>query len=85
MHINICAPPAGRSAEMNGDDASSASVGSIVTADACQAAGGQFNPHFLGWMVHVYAFETDPARIWVSGMDDERGMQHDTLMPSMTM
>jgi hypothetical protein len=39
----------------------------------------------LGWMVHVYAYETGPARIWVSGMDDEHGMQHDTMMPSMTM
>lgn len=85
MHTNLCVPPVGHSAEMNGDDAKFGVRGSIVTADACQAAGGRFLPHYLGWMVHVYAFETDPSRIWVSGMDDEHGMQHDTMMPSMTM
>jgi hypothetical protein len=35
-------------------------------------------------MVHVYPFETDPAKIWASGMGDEHGMQHDA-MPEMPM
>jgi hypothetical protein len=36
-------------------------------------------------MVHVYPYETDPAKIWASGMDDERGMQHDAMSPDMPM
>ena len=58
--------------------------GSITTAEACRAANGIFVPHVFGWMVHVYPYETDPARIWAAGMDDEHGMQHDQ-MPMMDM
>jgi hypothetical protein len=36
-------------------------------------------------MVHVYASETDPAKIWVSGDADERGMQHSAAAPDRPM
>jgi hypothetical protein len=38
--------------------------GSIATADACDAAGGRWLPLVFNWMVHVYPFETDAAKIW---------------------
>jgi hypothetical protein len=38
--------------------------GSIVTEQACEAAGGTFHPVIFNWMVHVYPFEKDQARIW---------------------
>jgi len=85
LHTDLCVPPAGEKVDLHGPDAKFGFEGSIVTADACQAAGGRFVPHFFGWMVHVYAYETDPARIWAAGMGDERGMQHDAMLPGMTM
>ena len=48
--------------------------------------GGVFIPHVLGWMVHVYPYETDPKLIW-STDDDDKGhdnMDHDA-MPGMKM
>ena len=36
----------------------------IVTQDACEQAGGHWFPQIFGWMVHVYPYETDPAKIW---------------------
>jgi len=45
-----------------------------------------FVPRIFGWMVHVYPYETDPAKIWAAGMDDKHGMQHDTMpMSNMPM
>jgi hypothetical protein len=61
-------------------------MGSISTRDACDAAGGFFLPHVLGWMVHVYPYESDPTKIW-SIDDDDHG--HDNMdhsaMPGMNM
>ena len=85
LHTNLCIPSAGQKADMDSPDAKFGIRGSIDTEAACKAAGGRFLPHYLGWMVHVYAYETNPARIWISGMDDEHGMQYDTMMPGMTM
>jgi len=68
-----------------GPDAKFGLQGSIVTAAACQAAGGSFLPHLFGWMVHVYPYEADPAKIWAAGMDDDHGMQHDTMPAGMDM
>ena len=31
---------------------------------ACEQAGGRWFPEIFGWMVHVYPYETDPAKIW---------------------
>ena len=35
--------------------------GTIVTEDACNAAGGRWMPTVFGWMVHVSPWEKDPA------------------------
>ena len=85
LHTNLCAPPFGANVDLLSSSAKFGFRGSIVTAEACQAAGGRFLPHFAGWMVHVYAYETAPAKIWASGMDDPHGMQNDTAMPGMPM
>jgi len=85
LHTNLCLPPAGEKADVVGPDAKFGLQGSIVTAAACQAAGGRFLPHLFGWMVHVYPYETDPAKIWAAGMDDDHGMQHDTMPAGMDM
>jgi hypothetical protein len=88
QHINFCiAPPdADKKAAYFGPNAKFGLLGSISTKEACDAAGGQFRPHLFGWMVHVYPFETDPAKIW-STDDDDNG--HDNMdhsaMPGMKM
>ncbi len=38
--------------------------GDITTQDACEQAGGRWYPQIFNWMVHVYPYETDPAKIW---------------------
>jgi hypothetical protein len=69
-----------------GPDAKFGLMGSIHTREACEAAGGTFLPHVLGWMVHVYPYETDPKKVW-SIDDDDQG--HDNMdhsaMPGMKM
>jgi hypothetical protein len=86
QHVNFCTAPAGHWAEYFGPDAKFGLMGSIHTRDACEAAGGVFIPHVLGWMVHVYPYETDPRNIW-SIDDDAQG--HDNMdrmaMPGMKM
>jgi hypothetical protein len=84
VHTNFCVPPRGHWTELFGKDAKYGLQGSITTASACQDAGGIFLPHVLGWMVHVYPYETDPAKIWAAGMDDDHGMQHETMPAGMT-
>jgi hypothetical protein len=85
VHSNFCLPPAGGWKQMLGPDAKFGMQGSIATESACEAAGGRFIPHVFGWMVHVYPYETDPKKIWASGMDDQHGMQHDAMPPDMPM
>jgi hypothetical protein len=85
QHVNFCKAPDGRKREYFGPSAKFGLLGSINTKDACDAEGGEFLPHVFGWMVHVYPYETDPAKIWASGMDDEHGMQHDAMSPDMPM
>jgi hypothetical protein len=86
QHVNFCKAPAGQWTAYFGPDAKFGLVGSIHTREACEAAGGQFIPHVFGWMVHVYPYETDPAKIW-SIDDDDHG--HDNMdhsaMPGMDM
>jgi hypothetical protein len=85
LHSNLCLPPAGEGADMLRKDTKFGLQGSITTAGACQAAGGRFLPHLFGWMVHVYPYETHPAKIWAAGMDDDHGMQHDAMPAGMDM
>jgi hypothetical protein len=63
-HTNFCTAPAGHKDEYFGPNAKFGLKGSIVTDDACIAAGGTFHPVVFNWMVHVYPFEKDQASIW---------------------
>jgi hypothetical protein len=68
-HVNFCAPPAGmdrdeKRKEMLGPDAKFGLRGSIATQETCDAAGGTFHPVIFNWMVHLYPFEKDQAKIW---------------------
>jgi hypothetical protein len=62
-HVNNCLPPKGAQPQP-------ASLkqfgfgGSIATEDACTQAGGRWYPQIFNWMVHVYPYESDPAKIW---------------------
>jgi hypothetical protein len=86
QHINFCKAPLGKKLEYFGPQAKFGLLGSIDTKEACEAEGGEFHPHVLGWMVHVYPYETDPKKIW-STDDDDHG--HDNMdhsaMPGMKM
>jgi hypothetical protein len=86
QHTNFCKAPANRKAEYFGTDAKFGLRGSITTREACEAAGGEFHPHIFGWMVHVYPYESDPAKIWSIGDDDDGhdNMDH-SAMPGMKM
>jgi len=85
LHTNLCLPTRGVKADLNTPGAKFGLQGTITTAEACQDAGGTFLPHLFGWMVHVYPYETDPAKIWAAGMDDEHGMQNDAMPMDMKM
>lgn len=61
VHINLCVPKRGQ--VLGADWAKFGLDGSIVTADACTAAGGRFFPQIFGWMVHVYPFRS-PDKVW---------------------
>ncbi len=86
QHINFCKAPPDQKALYFGPHAKFGLLGSIVTKEDCDAAGGEFHPHFFGWMVHVYPYETDPKLVW-STDDDKEGhdnMDHEA-MPGMKM
>ena len=74
QHVNFCKAPFGHWSESFGPNAKFGLMGSISTKDACDAAGGTFIPHVLGWMVHVYPYETDPAKVWSIDDDSPSGM-----------
>jgi len=62
-HVNFCMPPKGASRQdVNWKQFGLA--GSITSPDSCQQAGGQWRAQIFSWMVHVYPYETDPAKIW---------------------
>jgi hypothetical protein len=84
QHINFCKAPPDRKAEYFGVDAKFGLRGSIISREACEAAGGVFYPHLFGWMVHVYPAEGDPKKIWSTNDDDEGhdNMDH-AAMPGM--
>jgi len=85
LHTDLCLPPAGEWADLDRPGARFGAKGSIHTESACEAAGGRFLPHLFGWMVHVYPYETDPAKVWAAGMEDAHGMQHDSMPADMPM
>jgi hypothetical protein len=86
QHVNFCRAPLGQGGDYFGPHPKFGLIGSITTREDCEAAGGKFIPHVFGWMVHVYPYETDPAKIW-SIDDDDHG--HDNMdhsaMPGMKM
>jgi hypothetical protein len=63
-HVNFCAAPAGRKGEYLVPHPQFGLHGSIITQEACDAAGGTFHPIIFNWMVHLYPFEKDQAKIW---------------------
>ena len=86
QHVDFCKAPAGELAAYFGPNAKFGLLGSIHTQEECDAAGGKFLPHVLGWMVHVYPYGSDPRKVW-SVDDDDNG--HDNMdhsaMPGMKM
>jgi hypothetical protein len=84
VHLNMCVPPHPGERNWLMGDPTFGLTGSITTEEACTAAGGYFKPHLSGWMVHVYPFETDPAKVWGVAMVDDHGMENDS-MPGMKM
>ena len=84
VHLNMCVPPQPEQRNWLMGDSIFGLNGSITTEQACTAAGGHFKPHLAGWMIHVYPFETDPAKTWSPGMGDDHGMEHKS-MPGMKM
>jgi hypothetical protein len=62
-HTNLCLPPKGTSLQQ-ANLKEFGLHGSISTQEACEQAGGRWYPQIFGWMVHVYPYETDPAKIW---------------------
>ncbi len=68
-HVNFCTAPASMTPAQKkdaylGHNAQFGLRGSIATQEACDAAGGTFHPVVFNWMVHVYPFEKDEAKIW---------------------
>jgi hypothetical protein len=63
LHTNLCMPPKGQQFR-NVDWKKFGLKGSISTPDACDAAGGRFQPVIFGWMVHVYPYEDSLDKIF---------------------
>jgi hypothetical protein len=62
-HVNLCMPQKGTEwQQVNWKQFGFR--GSISSEAACQQAGGVWRAQVFGWMVHVYPFESDPAKIW---------------------
>jgi hypothetical protein len=85
QHINFCKAPEGQKAAYFGPDAKFGLMGSISTEEECNAAGGEFHPHLFGWMVHVYPYETDPAKVWSVDDDDGHDNMNHSAMPGMAV
>jgi hypothetical protein len=84
QHVNFCRAPFGHWSEYAGPNAKFGLLGSINTQEACDAAGGTFYPHVLGWMVHVYPYEKDPKDVWSMSEHGHDNMDHSS-MPGMKM
>src|SRR6202045_3351286 len=55
LHTNLCLPARGQF--RNADWSKFGLKGAITTQQACDAAGGRFQPVIFGWMGHVYPYE----------------------------
>lgn len=67
LHTNFCQGPPGTDPRAYlGPNAQFGLAGSITTQEQCTQAGGTFKPAIYNWMVHVWPFETDPAKIWAT-------------------
>lgn len=65
-HVHFCGWPSGAPrSDWDGAKARFGVAGSIDSEAACAAAGGYWIPLVLGWMTHVYPFETSADRIWL--------------------
>ena len=84
QHVNFCKAPAGKRAEYLGLMPSSACWVRSLPRKSVRPRAGVFLPHVLGWMVHVYPYETDPKKIWSTDGHDHDNMDH-TAMPGMQM
>jgi hypothetical protein len=62
LHTNLCLPP--RDQMRSADFTKFGLKGSIATQDACDTAGGRFQPSIFGWMVHVYPYEDGLDKIF---------------------
>ena len=62
LHTNLCLPQ--RDQIHSADFTKFGLKGSIATQDACDAAGGRFQPSIFGWMVHVYPYEDGLDKIF---------------------
>src|SRR5690349_8322774 len=62
LHTNLCIPP--RDQRKTADYKKFGLHGSIITQEACDAAGGKFRPVVFGWMVHVYPYEDSSDKIF---------------------
>jgi hypothetical protein len=62
-HVNFCMPQKGTAwRQVNWKQFGMR--GTIATEAACEQAGGVWRAQVFGWMVHVYPYETDAAKIW---------------------
>jgi hypothetical protein len=66
LHTNLCLPARGQF--QNADWTKFGLHGTIVSKDACDAAGGRFSPVIFGWMVHVYPYEDSLDKIFAMHM-----------------
>lgn len=62
-HVNFCMPQKG-TAWQQVNWKQFGMRGTISTEAACEQAGGVWRAQVFGWMVHVYPYETDAAKIW---------------------
>ena len=69
QHTNLCMPPGTGRLRAGGDQALASRDqrfglrGTIATAEACSAAGGEFHERVFGWMAHVNMF-ADDSELW---------------------
>ena len=62
LHTNLCMPQKGQFRDTNWTKFGL--KGSIATQEACDAAGGRFQPVIFGWMVHLYPYEDSLDKVF---------------------
>src|SRR6266403_1427357 len=71
MHTNLCMPQKGQFS--NADWSKFGLKGAIATQQACDAAGGRFQPVIFGWMVHVYPYEHSLDKVFAMHHRESEG------------